>query len=34
MEWRDCEKFGHENDCYVAVLGDGSELYDCEDLVV
>lgn len=31
VSWRDCDKVGHEVDCFVALLSDGFESYDCED---
>jgi hypothetical protein len=30
--WKDCDKAGHEVDCYVANCNCGWESYDCEEV--
>lgn len=35
LVWRDCDKEGHEDDCFVASCGRGDcdwESYDCEEV--
>lgn len=31
VEWRDCDRPGHDEGCFLAVLSNGAMLRDCDD---